>query len=123
MINVIEQIARVCHEASVEYCRTIGDNLQPHWSCAPAWQKESAMNGVQFHIANPGAGDSASHENWMKDKIKDGWTYGPKKDFDLKQHPCMVPFDQLPKDQQLKDRLFRSIVHALYPRDNAGAGI
>jgi len=30
-------------------------------------------------------------------------------------HPCIVPFDELPLDQQIKDRLFRQTVHALAP--------
>lgn len=27
-------------------------------------------------------------------------------------HHCLVPFDRLPPEQQFKDRLFRTIVHA-----------
>lgn len=29
------------------------------------------------------------------------------------EHPCMVPFAELPKEQQAKDFLFRAVVHAL----------
>lgn len=39
--------------------------------------------------------------------------YGQVKDANAKTHPCLVPFDQLPRDQQFKDRLFRTIVHAV----------
>ena len=39
--------------------------------------------------------------------------YGPVKDLDAKQHPCMVPFEQLPVEQQAKDYIFRAVVHAL----------
>jgi hypothetical protein len=35
------------------------------------------------------------------------------KDAELKTHPCLVPFEELPKFQQQKDRLFRAIVKAL----------
>jgi hypothetical protein len=71
--------------------------------------------GVAFHKANPDAGDSASHDSWMAQKIADGWVYGPEKDPDATPptHHCIVPFDELPKVQQAKDALFRSIVHAL----------
>lgn len=44
-------------------------------------------------MANPDAGDAASHENWLRDKEKDGWTFGPVKDAEKKEHPCFVPFD------------------------------
>jgi hypothetical protein len=106
-------VAAVTHEANRAYCRAIGDSSQPSWAEAPNWQRNSAINGVRFHRENPGAGDSASHDNWMREKEADGWVYGDVKDPDRKQHPCMVPFDQLPPEQQRKDALFRAIVHAM----------
>jgi hypothetical protein len=112
----IWKIAEICHMANRAYCFTIGDTSQPIWSEAPQWQKESAYNGVVFHIDNPEAGDDASHENWRKHKLADGWVWGPDKNPDAKQHPCMVPFDALPIEQQRKDALFRAIVHALTPK-------
>lgn len=109
----VEGIAEVCHEANRAYCATLDDTSQPPWEEAPQWQVDSAVDGVQFHLANPNAGDAASHENWMKQKVADGWKYGPIKDPARKEHPCMVPFEELPPAQQAKDRLFRAIVHAL----------
>jgi hypothetical protein len=110
-----EPLARICHEANKAFCEYLGDTSQPSWDDAPEWQRNSAVSGVRFHLANPDAGDSASHDNWLKDKRADGWVYGEVKNPELKQHPCMVPFDQLPKDQQFKDKLFRTIVHAGVP--------
>lgn len=107
----IEQIAQVCHEANRAYCQTLGDNSQPPWEDAPEWQKESARLGVNLHL-NGDFGPEASHTSWMKQKIEDGWVWGPIKDPVLKQHPCLVLFDRLPQEQQLKDVLFRAIVHA-----------
>lgn len=105
-------VARTAHEVNRAWCAFNGDHSQLPWDEAPTWQRESAIAGVRFHIENPDAGDSASHDAWMRDKVADGWVYGPVKDAEAKQHPCMVPFDQLPADQQFKDRLFRTIVHA-----------
>lgn len=109
----IEEIARVCHEANRAYCSSIKDNSQTDWYHAPAWQRESAINGVKFHIGNPGASASASHENWMAEKEAEGWGHGPVKDEALKTHPCMVPFKQLPLEQQRKDYLFKAVVNAM----------
>jgi len=109
----LEDIAKVVHEANRAWCEVNGDTTQPKWEDAPAWQKDSAMAGVVFHVENPDAGDSASHENWMKQKIEDGWVYGKEKDPEKRTHPCLVSFDQLPEAQQKKDALFRAIVHAL----------
>ncbi len=103
-------IARICHEANRAYCVTLGDKSQGAWSFAPSWQKESAVNGVQFHLDNPGAGPEASHENWMKEKTADGWQYGEVKNVEAKTHPCFLPYAELPEDQKLKDSLFIAVV-------------
>ena len=108
-------VAQIAHEANKGLCEAHGDNSQPNWYSAPAWQIESAFDGVRFHLANPNAGPEASHIAWVKTKAAEGWVYGPIKDPGKKMHPCMVPFDELPKEQQAKDHLFRAIVHALEP--------
>jgi hypothetical protein len=109
----VEQIARVCHEANRAYCAALGDDSQPAWEDAPEWQRLSAINGVTMHLDNRRAGPEASHNAWMKEKQETGWKYGPVKNPEAKEHPCMVPFEQLPPEQQAKDVLFRNVVHAL----------
>lgn len=108
-------IARVCHELNRAYCASIGDYSQESWEQAPDWQRESAIQGVCFHLDNPDADDAASHNNWLAAKEADGWVFGTAKDPEKKTHPCMVSFDQLPATQQVKDKLFRQTVHALAP--------
>lgn len=107
---LISDVAKICHEANKAYCETLGDNSQLPWDDAPAWQRDSAIKGVDFNLLNPNAPASASHESWLKVKEADGWKYGPVKDADKKEHPCFVPYDELPKSQQAKDHLFKSIV-------------
>lgn len=109
----ITRIAMVCHEANRAWCLANGDNTQKTWANAASWQTDSAIEGVEFHIDNPKAGDSASHNNWMKSKKADGWGFGETKDETLKTHPRLVSFKKLPEFQQRKDALFRAIVHAL----------
>lgn len=109
----IDQVAKVAHEINKAYCISIGDESQPSWEDAPQWQKDSAIDGVFFHLNNPDAGPDASHNNWMNEKIQNGWKYGELKDPENKLHPCIVPFEMLPKEQQSKDYLFRAIVHSL----------
>lgn len=109
----IDQVAKVAHEINKAYCISIGDESQPSWEDAPQWQKDSAIDGVFFHLNNPDAGPDASHNNWMNEKIQNGWKYGEVKDPENKLHPCIVPFEMLPKEQQSKDFLFRQIVHSL----------
>lgn len=44
------------------------------------------------------------HENWAAGRISDGWTYGPERDDTLKQHPCLVDYDELPECEKEYDR-------------------
>lgn len=113
--KTIKDIAKVCHEANRAFCETIGDCTQPQWELTPGWQKESCIDGVKFHLKKTRQVHE-SHENWMKHKLNDGWKYGPVKDPEKKEHPCMVDFFDLPAEQQFKDAIFLSIVSALSPR-------
>lgn len=110
-----QDIAKVCHEVNRAYCQSIGDESQPTYEEAPQWQKDSALLGVGIHISNPNAGPEVSHVSWMQQKTEKGWKYGTTKNPELKEHPCMVEYNQLPLQQQSKDYLFRAVVHALTP--------
>lgn len=108
-----DQIARVAHEVNRAYCQALGDHSQPAWEDAPQWQRDSATNGVAFHLANPQAGPEHSHNEWLREKESAGWKFGPVKDADKREHPCCVPYEQLPTEQKAKDYIFRGVVHAL----------
>jgi len=110
-----EDIARVCHEANRAFCVALGDLTQVPWADAPTWQRDSAIHGVEHHISNLDSPASHSHESWLKEKVDTGWVYGEVKDAVKKTHPCIVPFDQLPREQQMKDVLFAQIVRTLVP--------
>ena len=93
---ITEQIAIICHEANRAYCTTIGDDSQKPW----------------YALANPAAPASAQHDAWLITKQRDGWKYGEIKDAAKKEHPCIIPYSELPAEQRLKDHLFRAIVNA-----------
>jgi hypothetical protein len=112
-VEKLYAIAQVAHELNKSYCEFLGDFSQPSWDDAPMWQVESAVNGVLFHVEHPDAGPDASHNSWMKEKVDNGWVWGPVKNPETKEHPCIVPFEQLSKEQQYKDHLFRQVVHSL----------
>lgn len=109
----VEQIARVAHEVNRAYCQSLGDDSQVAWEDAPQWQRDSALQGVRLHAEHLDAGPEASHESWMAQKVADGWTYGPEKLPESKRHPCLVPFSELPREQQAKDYIFRAVVREL----------
>ena len=44
------------------------------------------------------------HEVWAKSRMDQGWTYGPERSDALKQHPCLVPYSDLPEVEKAYDR-------------------
>lgn len=109
----VAQIARVAHEINRAYCRSIGDDSQPSWDAAPGWQRDSALNGVQAHLDNPALTPEQSHELWSAQKIAEGWVYGEVKNPETKEHPCLVPYSELPVEQRTKDYLFKAVIEQL----------
>lgn len=110
----IAAIARVCHEANRALQIEQGDPsipVSPSWEDLDPETRESAISGVQGIIA--GNTPEESHQGWLDFKIEHGWTLGPVKDEELKQHPLLVPYDELPSHQQVKDHLFSAICNVL----------
>lgn len=105
--------AEACHEINRAYCEAIGDKSQVPWEKAADWQRESAVKGVRFTLENPATTPKDQHDNWCKDKIADGWTYGHVKNPIAKTHPCLVPYHDLPREQQVKDHLFRAQIEII----------
>jgi hypothetical protein len=107
------EVARVAHEVNRAYCESLGDTSQPSWEDAPEWQKQSAMDGVNFHIERPDASPAESHAQWLAVKEADGWVWGEVKNPALREHPCMLPYEELPVEYKAKDYIFRGVVNAL----------
>ena len=107
-----QEIAKITHEANRAICACAGDHSQKPWDQAEQWQRDSAIAGVKYRIENPEATPEDQHNAWSADKRRDGWTYGDVKDAEKKTHPCLVPYDQLPFDQRVKDHVFAAIVTA-----------
>ncbi|MFH7764595.1 RyR domain-containing protein [Acinetobacter sp. BSP-28] len=104
-------IAMLCHSINAAYCLSQGDESQPSWDSAPDWQKKSALLGVEMHLKNPDATPEQSHESWYAQKEKEGWKYGEVKDAEKKEHPCFLPYAELPAEQKAKDYLFKAVVN------------
>ncbi|HEX3985789.1 MAG TPA: RyR domain-containing protein [Acidobacteriaceae bacterium] len=105
--------ATVAHEANRILCAALGDFSQSTADKAEWWQIHSASQGVKAIAAQPDLSPADSHAGWMKQKFEEGWVYGPVKDVEKKEHPCMVPYDELPVEQRLKDYLFGIVVRGV----------
>jgi hypothetical protein len=105
-------IAQMAHEVNRAYAEMIGDHSLVAWDESPDWQKSTVLNGVEKHLNNPNISPEASHRSWMDFKKADGWVYGPTKDVELKEHPCMLNYADLPISQRMKDYIFAAVVKA-----------
>ena len=91
------------HEANKEIQQQTGEiipQLSEHLT-------KSILDGVYFVLDNPNCTPEQQHNNWVHFKRADGWRYGNTKDFERKEHPCLVPYSELPEIQQRKDAVFR----------------
>ena len=44
------------------------------------------------------------HEVWAETRIRQGWTYGEQRNDELKTHPCLIPYEELPEEETEYDR-------------------
>ncbi len=45
-----------------------------------------------------------AHEVWALGRYNEGWRHGPCRDDDRKEHPCLVPYRDLPESEKAYDR-------------------
>jgi hypothetical protein len=46
----------------------------------------------------------STHDTWALRRLAEGWTYGPRRDDDRKQHPGLVPYAELSEGEKEYDR-------------------
>jgi hypothetical protein len=109
----IYKIARICYEVNRAYCQSIGDYSDLPWEESSENRKNSYFEGIRFNIRYPNAGPAGLHNSWISNKLHEGWKYGPVKDPEKKEHPCLLPYDQLPAEQKSKDFIFCALVRLL----------
>jgi hypothetical protein len=116
MVYSDEQIARVVHAANAELQAIQGDPApsQP-WDHESQELRDNVILGVRN--ARDGFTPAEHHQAWVEDKMRQGWRYGASKDAEAKTHPCLVPFDRLPRDQRVKNVLFIAIVRAMWAEE------
>lgn len=113
LTQFVRDIAIICHHANKAICESFGDNSQKSWKDAEEWQRDSAMKGVIYALKNPDSTPKDQHEAWCKEKVLQGWKYGPIKNPETKEHPCLIEYEKLPPEQQVKDHVFREIVSVM----------
>lgn len=45
------------------------------------------------------------HEVWAASRISQGWRYGAVRNDELKEHPCLIPYEELNEQEREYDRM------------------
>jgi len=45
-----------------------------------------------------------NHNVWARGRMADGWAHGPRRDDAKKEHPCLIPYTDLPESEKQVDR-------------------
>lgn len=61
------------------------------------------------------------HRRWMEERLRNGWTWGEKRDDARRTHPDLVPYDELSEASKALDRL--AVGSLLTVLEEAGLGV
>ena len=113
-------LARGCREANGE--SSVMDEYIP----API-STEGVTLTIELHALIEKLAEN-NHDHWARQRIEDGWTYGPRRDDALKTHPDLVPYGDVPESEKEYDRIsvvetlkvILSLGYQIVPRRDAG---
>jgi class 3 adenylate cyclase len=74
----------------------LGYELAPSHGFAPSEIKITSHQLEELAIRE--------HDRWLAERTRQGWSYGPVRDNARKQHPCLIPWADLPEGEKQKDR-------------------
>jgi len=62
-----------------------------------------------------------NHDHWARKRIDEGWRYGVRRNDNKKEHPDLVPYEQLPESEKEYDR--KTVIEALKAIIALGYGV
>lgn len=111
-------IAKAAHYANALVCDVLNDGMEPlPWEATTEDYKNILINDVAMVLSTPNPTPEQYHENWLKVKRSEGWIYGEKKNDETKEHPFLVPYNQLTVNQRVNYSVFVSFVKSLHLAD------
>jgi hypothetical protein len=113
----VDACGRHAHEGHRTYRELMGDLSHKPWS--ELGEEEKAP--VRLAVIGIVEGDDdaeRSHNRWVQSLTSQGWKQGPKKDWETKTHPNLVPWDELSIETQELNQMFvrsvKSMITALW---------
>lgn len=110
-----EDLARICHEAHLALRIGLNDSADDaHFDALPQWRKDLVTGEVR--MIREGRSHAEVHQAWADRLREQGWRWGIYRDVQLKQHPNLVPYDDLPVSEKAKVRqAFRIVLTHVMP--------
>lgn len=96
-------IAELVHFVNNKICE-LNKEQTISWEDLPEYMKDGLILAIKLD-QSPRDG----HETWMKNRLENGWKLGPEKDIEKRISPCLVPYDELPYQQRIKDSVRKGI--------------
>lgn len=69
--------------------------------------KPENLDGIQLSDELNGLVEAMAknvHDVWAQSRMEQGWTYGSERNDQLKHHPCLVAYEDLPDVEKAYDR-------------------
>lgn len=105
-------IARASYNILREYAHALGEPPKPTWEeLSPAKQADivvAVTSVVRMHVT-----PEEQHARWLQKKLADGWTYGPRRDPETKQHPAVRLYAELAPEQRAKGIICRAVCYSI----------
>ena len=102
-------LSKLCYETIRGYGKSIGEEYLLNWEEAPDSIKEFTVYKVLENLSNDDISVEKTHQSWCDFMIKEGWKFGQILDYDKKEHPNLVDYDDLKTNQKSKYHIFRTL--------------
>lgn len=101
------EVAKECHIANNALMVSNGEIENPvDWNELDTHTKNINLASVLKIYDYPNLTAEDIHDEWMLNKIDDGWVYGEVKDVERKTHPLICDFDSMNDIDKMKDQIF-----------------
>ena len=112
-----ELLARLVHAVNHEYCKIIGETHQVPWDELEE-KERTKFEEVFAHLLTHEKYDNirspeGTHNNWLEDKLKNGWQYGTSVSKEERCSTYVLPYNALTAEKKFKSVFVSHLIDAL----------
>lgn len=112
-IQILAKIAEQAHAVNNVWTKEVGNETRPEWNTLSQEDKEHYIHAVSNAIDSKLYSPAEAHKQWSTWMLAQGWEHG-EYNRDEKKHPNLIPFEQLPESEKVKDILFIAVCKPFY---------